>query len=227
MAVRDTDISDWSTTTADNLPEDGTLIGRDLSDQFRNIKSVVRSESLNKQWMKLSDLITTTSSSARFTAQFETTAGDLTAYFPDSRKVRLISLDETATIYCGVIASTYALSRTSMTLIALDGAVENATEYQVAIGTEDPSKSHLPTYAQETTVTISGANTSGAATFTRTEPDTSYFVKTTVISCNSATAGANVVKSTTKNSANCVIGLAAAPGGATQTVIGCLILRTF
>lgn len=225
MALRDDDISDWSTTAASNPPEDGTLIGRNLSDQFRNLKSVVRSESLNKQWIKLSDTVTTTSASARFTAAFATTAGNLTAYFPVSRKVRLIPTGGSAgTIYGGIIGSSYT-SFTSITVIALDGAPVNSTEYSVSIGTEDPGKTHLPIYGQEGTLTISGTSTNGTLTFGRVEPDTAYFVKTTIISTNSGVAGADIVTGLTKSTANCVISLAAAPGGSTETVIGCTVLR--
>jgi hypothetical protein len=224
MALRDDDISDWFTTASENPPEDGTLIGRDLADQFRNYKSNVRSESLNKQWQKLNYLVETTSTGATFTIAFDAEAGDMTGYFTETRKVRLVKTSGVGSVYCGVISASFT-SSTSVILIALDGAVTNQTEYSVAVGTEDPEGSHLPAYGQAATLTISGANTNGTVTLDRAEADTAYFVKTTLISTNSAVSGANVVIGLDKTVTDFVVHLAAAPGGSTETVIGCTLLR--
>lgn len=53
MPVTDTTIASWSTTVSDNSPARSDQIGGLLDDQVRNVRSVVRAEAENKQWVRL------------------------------------------------------------------------------------------------------------------------------------------------------------------------------
>jgi hypothetical protein len=43
-------VKDWSITPGNNNPQGGDVIGNTLDDELREIKAIVRQESLNKQW---------------------------------------------------------------------------------------------------------------------------------------------------------------------------------
>jgi hypothetical protein len=51
MSLNDATIKDWSSDPAQNGPLGNELIAGGLDDQFRNIKAIVRQESLEKQWI--------------------------------------------------------------------------------------------------------------------------------------------------------------------------------
>lgn len=51
--MADDSIKDWSSNPAENGPQGNELIGTTLDDQLRNIKAIVRAETLDKQWIRV------------------------------------------------------------------------------------------------------------------------------------------------------------------------------
>ena len=51
MAISDTKLSDWTIVSGDNSPGDSKRVGRDLSDELRNIKSVFGTGSMDKGYL--------------------------------------------------------------------------------------------------------------------------------------------------------------------------------
>lgn len=225
--LSDTSIIDWSVNTNSNLPTDSTPIGRNLAGQWRNMKSVAREQSLDKQFQRTGTIGTAIAGGASASAM--AMAGDLTTDLVARRKVRLVSTDAASTIYAGVLNSSYdgGTNTTSMLFAPLDGVSVTGGTYYIDLGTELPNKGSLPALFQSGTVTITGGNTNATtANFARTEADKSYFVKATVTSTNSGAAGAILVSTIVKGTANMTIGVNADPGGTNATVIGYTIFRT-
>lgn len=225
MAIRDTDITDWSTTTAENPPTDGTYIGGDLAGQFRNIKSISRAESLEKEFIKTGYITANATAGSPALISFFSSDGDLTSTFTAGRKVRLRPSDGSDSwVFAGVLQSSY-ISSTSVHLDNLSGTVASSTEYFVDVGIEHPTKNPLPRWTQSGTTTFVNSNTSVTTSLTHAEPDTDYFIKVTPISSDSTTSGATVVKDVTKNRTSIVLATYASPGAAKTVVFGWTIMR--
>lgn len=225
--LSDTSIVDWSVNTNSNLPTDSTPIGRNLAGQWRNMKSVAREQSLDKQFQRTGTIATTIAGGASASAM--PLAGDVTADLVARRKLRLVATDAASTVYAGILNSTYSggTDVTTVLFAPLDGIAVTGGTYYVDLGTELPNKGSLPPLFQSGTVTITGGNTNATtANFARTEADKAYFVKATVTSTNSGQAGAILVSTIVKGTANMTIGLNADPGGTNATVIGYTIFRT-
>jgi len=107
----DTSILEWQDDYlgADtNLPQDGSSVGGTLDDIVRNIKSVQRAESENKEWVR-SGLTPTYVSATSFTV-----AGDHRVDLPAGR--RLKATISGATKYGTVLSSSYGASVTTVTV---------------------------------------------------------------------------------------------------------------
>jgi hypothetical protein len=91
-----------------NLPQDGSSVGGTLDDIVRNIKSVQRAESENKEWVR-SGLTPTYVSATSFTV-----AGDHRVDLPAGR--RLKATISGATKYGTVLSSSYGASVTTVTV---------------------------------------------------------------------------------------------------------------
>ncbi len=227
MAIRDTDITDWSITAAENLPTDGTYIGGDLAGQFRNIKSIFRSESLDKEFQKTGYVTAGATAGTPALISFFADDGDLTATFTAQRKVRLRPSDGSDSwVYCAVLSSSFS-STTSVTLVNLSGTVASSTEYFVDVGTEQPAYSPIPLFTQSGTVTFVDSNTSKIVLFSHVEPDDGYFPKLTVISSDSTTAGALVVDGISKSDDRMIVSTNGSPGAGKTVVFGWTIMREF
>lgn len=225
MSIRDTDITDWSTVSAENAPTDGTYIGGDLAGQFRNIKSVARSESLEKEFIKTGYITAGATAGTPAQISFYSSEGDLTGTFTDRRKVRLRPSDGSDDwVYCAVVASSY-ISSTTVTLVNLSGTVASSTEYFVDVGVDYPTKCPLPLWTQSGTVAFVNTNTSVTASFTHSEPDTDYFPKLTVISSDSTNAGATVVSDISKSRTGLSLTTNQEPGASKTVVFGWTIMR--
>lgn len=131
MAVSDTKITDWSADYGgadNNSPVGSENVLTNLDDQFRNIKSVVRAESLLKQWEspKFTGLVRLSGT------QFKV-AGDQTSIFELNRKVR--GIHGASSDYTGyVTARSFASGETTVTVAAdvLFGSLQaDLTQIQV------------------------------------------------------------------------------------------------
>ena len=100
MAVVDTKITDWFNDyggTDSNTPVGATLVGTNWDDEIRNMKSVVRDESLNKAWERYG-LVYTRVNATQFTID-----GDHTAKCPVNRKI--LALHDNGVTAVGAINS--------------------------------------------------------------------------------------------------------------------------
>lgn len=139
MAVTDTNIYDWINAYASgdagppatNSPIGTDVIGTDLDDQFRNLKSVVRQESINKAWERYRGLYGTLAyvSGTQFTVT--KTGVDQTDIFAVGRRVRATIVGSVLT---GTITvSTYLADVTTVT-VAWDTGTIDATLSEVELG---------------------------------------------------------------------------------------------
>lgn len=225
--ITDIGIENWSTTPASNAPADSERVGRNLPKQWRNKKSVFRATSLEKEWVRTgfhSELFQDSGSYLAL-ASFFVSDGDLTAYFPLHRKVRLRDVAGVEETVYALVWSVSFTTYTSVSLTYLSGTVVNGTDYWVDIGAAAPGADGLPLFNESGSLTISDANTSGAITFARKQPDVDYFLKTTVASTTSAVAGAATVIGTSKTQTGATITLRNAPTLGFNTVIGWWLMR--
>lgn len=227
MAVRDTDIRDWSTTAASNKPTDGTYIGRDLAKQWRNIKSVVRVESLDKEFEKTGYVTTTSVHFAAGVGVFSVVGvGDQTATFTAMRKLRLTE-EGGDPIYVGVVSCSYNGGTDTNTLVVNELTAElGAGPYLIDVGVPNPDASCLPMFHESGSLTIADAAESGTVTFTNfaTGADLFYFAKATVISASGAPPS-DIVTRVVKSAGSMNIHIKAAPGAGNSTVIGWGVFR--
>ena len=226
MSIRDLTIDQWSETVTENLPTDGTFIGRDLAKHIRNFKSIVRSESLDKEF-EVQSYSTATAVSLGGGLGLITIVGEgnLTGVFTPMRKIRLSAGG--VPIYVSVDSSIYdgGSDTTTVGVVELTSAVAEV-DYAVALGTPIPGASCLPAYFESGQVTISDAATSATGTFVSNEAsdDTLYFVKTQVVSATGASPS-DVVTEITKGALGVTITIKAAPGVGNSTVINWAIFR--
>lgn len=227
MAVRDTDIRDWSTTAASNKPTDGTYIGRDLSKQWRNIKSVARVESLDKEFEKTGYVTTTSVHFAAGIGVFTVVGeGDLTGTFSTMRKLRLTE-EGGDPIYVGVDSCSYNGGTDTNTLVVLELTAElGSGPYLIDVGTPNPGASCLPMYHESGSLTIADAATSGTVTFSTfaTGADLFYFAKATVVSATGVSPS-DFVTRIVKSAGSMDIHIKAAPGVGNSTVIAWGVFR--
>lgn len=137
MSVTDNEIYDWindydaadAGPPATNSPIGSDTIGTDLDDQFRNIKSIVRKESLNKSWERWRGLYgTLTQLSA---TQFKVSgAGDQTGIFVVGRRIKAV---DSSTLYGRITASSYSAPDTTVT-VALDSGSLSGSLTEVMLG---------------------------------------------------------------------------------------------
>lgn len=228
--ITDIGVENWSTTAASNLPIDDERVGRNLPRQWRNMKSIFRGLSLEKEWVRVGktpvsvDAPALTPEFCNFS--FRSSDGDLRSYFQVGRKVRLRPLASGLdTIYATVWSSSYT-SSTSVFISILSGVlVDGSDNYWVDVGADGPGVSGYPLFIEHGAVTIADAATTGAITFANKQPDVDYFLKTTVSSTTSAVAGAATVIGTAKTQTGATITLHDAPTAGFETVVGWVLLR--
>jgi hypothetical protein len=228
--ITDIGIENWSTTAASNLPTDGERVGRNLPRQWRNMKSITRGLSLEKEWIRVGKTplsVNTPALTPEFCSfSFRGSDGNLTSYFQVGRKVRMRPLSTTLdTVYAVVWSSSYAGVTTVYIGILSGVLVAGAENYWVDVGADGAGVSGYPLFVEQGAVTISDANTTGTITFTYKQPDVDYFLKTTVSSTTSAVAGAATVIGTAKTVTGATITLHDAPTLGFSTVVGWALLR--
>lgn len=221
MSIRDLTIDQWSETVTENLPTDGTFIGRDLAKHIRNFKSIVRSESLDKEFETQSySTATAVSLGAGLGLITIVGEGDLTGLLTPMRKIRLTVSG--VPIYVSVDAAVYdgGSDTTTVGVVELSSAVAEV-DYEVALGPPIPGASCLPGYYESGQVTITGAATTATVTFAaagQRDDDLVYFVKTQIVSATGA-APSDIVTAITKSATGFDITIKAAPTGILATVI--------
>jgi len=227
MAVRDTSIGDWSANAASNPPSDATYIGGDLAGQWRNMKSVARGESLDKEFERTGLVTAGATGGALSEISFFSDAGDQTAIFPEKRKVRLRPTDGSAAwVYSVVILASFS-STTSVVLVDVSGMVTTGESYFVDVGTERPGMSPVPLFTQSGTLTFANTTVAANATFTQVEPDEDYFAKLTVTATNSADIGSSVVREVVKSTTGLAVTINAQPGASSEVTFAYSIMREF
>lgn len=218
MSLRDLTIDSWSETVTENLPTDGTFISRDLAKHIRNFKSIVRGESLDKEF-ETQSFSTTTATSLGGGLGLLTFVGegDLTGILTPMRKIRLTASG--VSIYVSVDSSIYdgGSDTTTVGVIELSSAIADDITYAVALGTPIPGATCLPLVYDSGQITISGASTSGTAVFAL-PVGLLYFAKTQVVSA-SAGAPSDIVTRIVKAAGSMDIHIKSAPGGSDSTVI--------
>lgn len=228
--MTDISIRRWSTTAADNSPSDGEFIGRNFARQWRNIKSIERGESLDKEFEKTA-YVSASSASAGSGAGTITVAGEgnLSTTFTTLRKLRLTPTAGGDAIYVAVDSVTYngGTDINTVVLIELTDTIGTNVEYAIDLGVVNPDASCLPAVHESGQITISEASTSGTATFAaaglRTD-DLCYFAKTTVVSADGG-ASSDVVTRVVKAAGSMEIHIKAAPGAGNSTVIDWQVFR--
>lgn len=222
MSIRDLTINQWSETVTENLPTDGTFIGRDLAKHIRNFKSIVRSESLDKEFETQSYSTATAVSLGGGLGLITIVGeGDLTGIFTPMRKIRLSASG--VPIYVSVDAAVYdgGSDTTTVGVVELTSAVAEV-EYAVALGTPIPGASCLPQVYDSGQITITGASTSGTAIFSVS--GMMYFAKTQVVSASGGSPS-DVVTRIVKSAGSMDIHIKAAPGGVDTTVINWSVFK--
>lgn len=115
-----TSIADLSTSSASNSPIGSDSIGTSLDDYLRAIQAIVRSESINKEWI-LEPYTHTYTSGTSFTI-----AGtDVTSTYSANRRVKAIG-STTGTIY-GTISSSSFSTNTTVNVTWDSGSLSNET----------------------------------------------------------------------------------------------------
>jgi hypothetical protein len=228
MAIPDTDIITWSTVESENKPTDATFIGRNLARQWRNIKSIEREESLDKEFEKTGYLTAAAGSIGSGAAVITIVGeGDLTDIITVRRKMRLTPVAGGDATYVSVGAITYngGTDTNSIALIELTDTV-GSEEYEVDLGVVNPEQSCFPQAYDEGQVVITDPATSAVATFANGVRglDLSYFVKTIVVSSTGASPS-DVVTRIEKDVDEMTIHIKAAPGGGFATTINWAIFR--
>lgn len=225
--ITDTSIEDWSTTPASNAPADSDRVGQNLPKQWRNKKSVFRGLSLEKEWVRFGKRTVSADADALPGLSFShlSVDGDLTGEYRIGRKMRLRPVSGVGDTVYGVIWSSVYTSNTAVAVAVVAGEPVDDREYWVDLGAASPGNDGLPLFTETGNITISDANTSGAITFARKQPDVDYFLKTTVRSTTSAVGGAATVVGTAKTQTGATITLRDAPTLGFNTVIGWWLLR--
>jgi len=229
MAITDTETRYWDIIAASNLPTGGSFINRDLPRQWRNIKSNVRIESLDKEFEKRKEQPVTVVHSGGGVASmaFAVSLGNLTSIFTVKRKLRFTPVAGGTPTYCAVTSSVFTTS-TAVVLAEMSGALATGGAYVIDVGIDDPTFPSLPGFTQSGSITIADAASSGVASFGRGEPwnDLDYFARATVLSVVGVpTGGQALVTGITKGLTSMVIVLGAAPGVGNSTVLGWTIMR--
>lgn len=225
--ITDIGIENWSETPASNSPADGDRVGQNLPKQWRNKKSIFRGTSLEKEWIRFGKRTVSADADALGGLSFSHSAsdGDLTGEYRVGRKMRLRPVGGVGdTLYGMVWLSVYA-SATAVALSLFAGEAVDNREYWVDLGAGSPGRDPLPLFTESGSITISDANTSGAITFSRKQPDVDYFLNTTIRSTTSAVAGAATVIGTTKTQTGATITLHDAPTLGFNTIVGWWLLR--
>lgn len=129
-------ITDLSTNTASNSPLGSDQVGSPatVDDFFRSVEAIIRSESLLKSW-EIRGNATTYVSGTTFTMP-----GDQTAFFVAGRRVKAAGA---ATIYGGIVSSSYNGSVTTATIAGDSGATLDASLSNVQLGIDPLSASVL------------------------------------------------------------------------------------
>lgn len=223
--ITDTDIRRWYVDAADNGPTDGEFIGRNLGRQWRNIKSIARIESLDKEFEKRAWVTATSSTSGGGNGTITITGqGNLSSTLSARRKLRLSPQSGGDAIYAAVQSVSYngGSDTNTVTLIELTDTIGTNVAYDIDLGVVHPGSSCLPGVHEYGEVTISGASTSGTASFTgamrRGNSNAFYFVKTQIVSSD-AGAPSDIVTRIVKGQVSFDIHLKSAPGVGNNTVV--------
>jgi len=222
--ITDISIRRWYPAGGDNGPTDGEFIGRNLGRQWRNIKSIARGESLDKEFEPTA-FVTASSVSAGSGAGTITVTGegDLSAIFTTRRKLRLAPQAGDDSIYAAVQSVSYSggTDTNTVTLNELTDTIGTNVVYDIDLGVVDPDVSCLPGVHEYGEVTISGAASSATASFSGPmlrSGDAFYFVKTQIVSSTGSTPS-DIVERVVKDVGAFDIFLKAAPGGGNSTVV--------
>lgn len=227
MAIADVNLEDWFVAAASNAPTDTTFIRRDLPGQWRNIKSVFRGSSLEKEWLRTGKVPSSVSDSGGGIGSMAFVAGDgdLTSTFTILRKVRMRPTAGGTTVYAAVQSSIFIAGQTVVTLLELVSVPIAGVAYQVDVGAESPTAAGMPFYGESGQLTITDPATTGVATFAHVQPNTDYFIRPNLISATTAVGGALLVVGIVKTATNATFTLNAAPGGGLVCVWGWTLLR--
>lgn len=227
MAIADVNLEDWFVAAASNAPTDTTFIRRDLPGQWRNIKSVFRGSSLEKEWVRTGKQPGTVADSGGGIGSMTFLAGDgdLTSTFTVLRKVRMRPTAGGTTVYAAVQSSIFLAGQTFVTLLELVSVPIAGVAYQIDVGAESPTHAGMPIYCESGQITITDPATSGVATFAHQQPNLDFFARANVISATTGVGGALIVVSVTKTKTTATFGLNTPPGGGLAVVLGWTVLR--
>jgi hypothetical protein len=120
-------IKDLSSNTASNYPLGSDLIGSPatVDDLFRSLEAILRDETLNKSWERRGDTPTYVSGTTF------TVPNDKTAYYTGSRRFRSYG---TATLYGGIVSSSYNGSVTTVTILGDSSGTLDSSLSEVQLG---------------------------------------------------------------------------------------------
>lgn len=227
MAIPDTSIWDWTTAANTNLPTDATLIlNGDFARQIRNLKSVARGESLEKEFEATGYTTASTVGGTPSAIFFAAADGNLVSTFAAGRKVRLRPASGGSSyVYSSVLEAAFLSMTTQVALVDLAGVLPTGTDgYFVDVGVEDPGATSLPLHIQGGTATIANTNTNAVVTFAHAEPDPRYFVHVQSLEV-ALPANARRVESIARTNTGMTITLKAAPGAGNIATLGWVAMR--
>lgn len=222
MPVPDTELVQWNTDPTLCAPSDGDLISGNLPGQIRNLKSVFRGHTFEKQWIRRGTGVATYVSATTFTV-----LGDQTTFYQMNRFLRVWSTTAntiqwvTGTVYDG------GTNITTVTVISRDGNPLPDPIVELDSSSTGMRERPTPDRGDSGSITISDAAVSGVASFNFT-PTNNYWLYTALVI--TATPGASALskvvwKVGTPTTTGFTIYIAAAPIVGESVVVGWSAMR--
>lgn len=175
--LTDTDITQWSTTAASNSPAGSDSIGHFLAHHFRNVKSVFRAESKNKQWVRYNHTINLPAPGSVIEV-----AGNHTSIYHAGRRIKVDFSGTTATLYGYIRSSSHSLGITSVTIDFDHGDTMATIPLEIMVGAHTTlgNNGTFGTHFQCGRQNSGGAVSEFTVTMPRAMPSTSYCVIVTI-----------------------------------------------
>lgn len=127
-------ISDLSITAGSNSPLGSENIGTSLDDYLRSIQAILRSESLEKEWITPTHSITYASATT-----FTISGADLTSIYTVGRRVKIVG-SVTGTIYRTITASVFSINTT----VTIDSGTLQNESLTIEYSALDPANLSIP-----------------------------------------------------------------------------------
>jgi hypothetical protein len=222
MPVPDTELVQWNTDSTLCSPADSDLIAGNLPGQIRNLKSVFRGHTLEKQWIRRGSGVATYVSATSFTV-----LGDQTTFYQINRWLRVWST--TAYSIQWVTGTTYdgGTNITTVNVIPRSGLPLSDPIVELDSSSTGMRERPTPDRGDSGSITIADAATSGVATFGFPPMENYWLYTAMVITATPGAAALSKVvwKVDTPTTTGFTIHIAAAPIVGESVVVGWSAMR--